>query len=45
MFEPEYRNRVNERVLELAGVDERIVSAAVVGGRALGRGDRWSTST
>jgi len=42
MFEPEYRDRVNERVLAMADADPRIVAGAVVGGLAEGPGDRWS---
>ena len=36
------RERVRDRVLELAEADERVVSGAVVGSLALGDGDRWS---
>src|SRR5207245_4284889 len=42
VFEPELRDRVRERVLELADGDPRVVAGAVVGGLAYGRGDRWS---
>ena len=34
--------RARDRVLALAGADERIVAGAEVGSRALGGGDRWS---
>jgi len=42
MFNIDYRNRVRERVLQLAGSDPRIVAGAVVGSLALSDGDRWS---
>jgi len=42
VFEPEYRELVNERVLAMADTDPRIVAGAVVGGLAHGPGDRWS---
>jgi hypothetical protein len=40
-FTSEYRDRVRDRVLELAGADERIVSGALIGSLVVG-GDRWS---
>ena len=36
------RDRVRDRVLALADRDARVVAGAVVGGLALGSGDRWS---
>jgi predicted nucleotidyltransferase len=42
MFTVEERERVRDRVLELASSDERVVAAAVVGSLALGEGDEWS---
>ena len=42
MFLPEERDRVRDRVLELAASDARIVAAAVVGSLADGSGDRFS---
>jgi hypothetical protein len=36
------RDRVRDRVLEMAAGDPRVVAAAVVGGLADGDGDRWS---
>jgi hypothetical protein len=42
VFEPEYRELVNARVLAMAAEDPRAVAAAVVGGLAHGPGDRWS---
>lgn len=36
------RDRVRERVLDLADRDDRVVAAAVVGSLADGDGDRWS---
>jgi hypothetical protein len=42
VFEPEYRDEVRGHVLALAEADARVVAAAVVGGLAHGRGDRWS---
>jgi hypothetical protein len=36
------RNRIRERILEIANSDERIVAGAVVGSLATGEGDRWS---
>ena len=42
MFTVEERERVRDRVLELAASDERVVAAAIVGSLADGGGDRWS---
>jgi predicted nucleotidyltransferase len=42
MFTVEQRDRVLDRLLEMARNDPRIVAAAMVGSLALGGGDRWS---
>lgn len=42
MFDIAYRDRVRERVLRLAGSDDRIVAGAVIGSFAWTEGDRWS---
>jgi hypothetical protein len=42
VFTAEERERVRDRVLELARADERVVGAAVTGSAALDRTDRWS---
>ena len=42
MFTSLERDRVSDRVLEIARSDDRVVAAAVVGSLALGDGDRWS---
>ncbi len=42
MFSVQERDRIRERVLEMAGADERVVAGAVVGSLALTEGDRWS---
>ncbi len=42
MFTVEERDRVGDRLVELAEADERIGAAAIVGSLALGAGDRWS---
>jgi hypothetical protein len=42
VFSIEERERVRDRVLELASSDERVVAAAVVGSLANNDGDRWS---
>src|SRR6266403_6341971 len=42
MFTVKDRERVRERVLELAAGDARVVASAVVGSLALSEGDRWS---
>ena len=41
-FSVEDRDRVRDRVLELAASDERVVAGAVVGSLAHDDGDRWS---
>lgn len=41
MFTPEQRNRVRERILELARSDARLVSGGLIGSNVTG-GDRWS---
>jgi hypothetical protein len=42
IFTVEERNRIRDRILEIAKSDERIVAGAVVGSLATGEGDRWS---
>ena len=42
MFTPAERERVRERLVEIAAADPRIVSAALVGSLAGGEPDRWS---
>ncbi len=42
VFTVEERNRIRDRILEIAKSDERIVAGAVVGSLATGEGDRWS---
>jgi predicted nucleotidyltransferase len=42
MFSIKDRDRVRDRVLELASSDERVVAGAVVGSLARDEGDRWS---
>jgi hypothetical protein len=42
MFSIEDRDRVRDRVLELAGSDARVVAGAIVGSLAHGGGDQWS---
>lgn len=42
MFRVEDRDRIRDRVLELAASDKRVVAGAVVGSLALSDGDRWS---
>ena len=42
MFTPQERDRLHDRVLEIARSDDRIVATAVVGSLAHGDGDRWS---
>jgi hypothetical protein len=42
MFSIEQRERVHDRLLEMARGDTRVVAAGVVGSRAGGGGDRWS---
>ena len=41
MFTPDERDRVRERVLEVARADERIAAGALTGSTAVGM-DRWS---
>ncbi len=42
VFTVDERNRIRDRILELANSDGRIVAGAVVGSLAIGEGDRWS---
>ena len=42
MFDPQQRDRLRDRVLELAKADERVVAGAIVGSLAQDEGDRWS---
>ena len=42
MFSVDYRERIRNRVLEIAVEDARVVGGAVVGSLALSEGDRWS---
>src|SRR5262245_64881030 len=42
MFSVKDRDRIRDRVLELAASDPRVVSGALVGSLALDQGDRWS---
>jgi hypothetical protein len=42
MFSIQDRQRVQDRILELAASDARVVAGAVVGSLAFGSGDRWS---
>ncbi len=42
MFSVETRNRIRDRVLQLAAADTRVVAGAIVGSLAHGEGDRWS---
>src|SRR3984885_61955 len=42
VFTVDERNRVRDRILEIAKSDERIVAGAVVGSLATDEGDRWS---
>jgi predicted nucleotidyltransferase len=42
VFTVEERNRIRDRILEIAKSDERIVAGAVVGSLATDEGDRWS---
>ena len=41
MFSVSDRDRIRDRVLQLATSDTRVVAGAVVGSLALGKGDRW----
>jgi hypothetical protein len=42
MFSVAQRERVHNRVLEMAAADRRVVAGAVVGSLVAGQGDRWS---
>ncbi|MDQ3618861.1 MAG: nucleotidyltransferase domain-containing protein [Actinomycetota bacterium] len=42
MFTLQERDRIRDRVLEIARGDDRVVAAALVGSLAHGDGDRWS---
>ena len=42
MFTVEDRERIRDRVLQIAANDPRVVSGAIVGSLALSEGDRWS---
>jgi hypothetical protein len=42
VFTVDERDRIRDRILELANSDERIVAGAVVGSLATNEGDRWS---
>jgi hypothetical protein len=42
VFTAQERDRVRDRVLELAAADPRVVAAAIVGSLAVGPGDEWS---
>ena len=42
MFTPSERDRVRDRVLEIARGDDRVLAAALVGSLAQDEGDRWS---
>jgi hypothetical protein len=42
VFTIEYRDRVRDRVVEMATADRHVVAGAVVGSLALGVGDAWS---
>jgi hypothetical protein len=42
MFTPAERERVRERLVEIAASDRRVISAALVGSLAGGEPDRWS---
>lgn len=42
VFTVEERNRIYERLLEIAHADSRIVAGAMIGSLAKGAGDRWS---
>ena len=42
VFSVEERDRVRDRLLEMARADRRVVAGAMVGSLALGGGDRWS---
>ena len=42
MFSVEDRDRVRDRILEMAQADARVVAGAMIGSLAVGMGDRWS---
>ena len=42
MFTVEARDRIQQRILEMARADPRVVAGAIVGSLANGGGDRWS---
>ena len=42
MFSIQDRDRIRDRVLQMAATDARVVAGAVVGSLALNEGDRWS---
>ncbi len=42
VFTIDERNRIRDRILEIANSDDRIVAGAVVGSLATDEGDRWS---
>jgi hypothetical protein len=42
IFTVDERNRIRDRILDLANSDQRIVAGAVVGSLATDEGDRWS---
>ena len=42
MFTAEFRDRVRDRLLELARGDPRVTGGALAGSSAIGLGDRWS---
>src|SRR6266545_3097004 len=42
VFTPAERERVRERLVEIAASDRRVISAALVGSLAAGTSDRWS---
>lgn len=42
LFSVSDRDRIRDRVLEMAETDKRVVAGAMVGSLALGGGDRWS---
>ncbi|HET9496171.1 MAG TPA: hypothetical protein VFR15_18240, partial [Chloroflexia bacterium] len=42
MFTPEERDRVRDRVVEMAKADPRVTAGALTGSTAIGAGDEWS---
>jgi hypothetical protein len=42
VFAVEERDAARDRVIQMAGADERVVGAAVVGSLSVGSGDQWS---